>query len=134
MKFCKASLFLFLLVGVCLPAVSQTQIRANIPFSFFAAGKSLPAGHYLIVRAFDSDQIAWRISNQQGGMAVLLTNSVLSPRKAHQPSLVFHCTGTKYTLIQFWPQGHFGRDLPLREIVKTHMLAEADKDIVIEAE
>jgi hypothetical protein len=37
-------------------------------------------------------------------------------------------------LVQIWPEDHFGRDLPLREIVKTHILAEADKDIVIEAE
>ena len=98
MRIWKASLFLFLLMGVCLPAVAQTQIQANIPFNFLAAGKSLPAGHYAVVRVFDSDEIAWRISNQQGGMAVLLTNSVLSPGKPHQPSLVFHCTGTTCSL------------------------------------
>jgi hypothetical protein len=39
MKFCKVSLFLTLLVAVCLPAVAQAQIELNIPFNFFAAGQ-----------------------------------------------------------------------------------------------
>jgi len=139
MRIWKASLFLVLVMAACLPAVAQTQIQLNIPFDFMAAGKSLPAGHYAVARVFDSDEVVWRISNQQGGMAVLLTNSVLSPGKPHQPSLVFNCTGTTCSLSQIWPEGHSGRNLPLREVVKTRVLTatskpEPSKYVVIEAE
>lgn len=134
MKFCKASLFLALLVAVCLPALAQDQIQLNVPFNFFAAGKSLSAGHYRVERLFDGDLAAWRLVNDKGEPTVVLTNSVQSLRTAHRPSLVFRNTGTTYSLVQIWTTAHFGRDLPLRETVKTTLIAETDKYVVIEAE
>jgi len=134
MKFCKASLFLALLVAVCLPAIAQAQIHVNIPFNFFAAGKSLPAGHYQVERLFDGNFAAWRLVNDDGQATVVLTNSVQSLKTEHPPSLVFRNTGTTYSLIQIWTTEHFGRDLPLREKVKTTLIAETDKYVVIEAE
>jgi len=37
MKICKASLFLALLVAICLPAVTQTKMRLVGPFNFLRA-------------------------------------------------------------------------------------------------
>jgi hypothetical protein len=134
MKFCKVSLFIVLLVAVCLPAVAQAQIEVNVPFSFFAAGRSLPAGHYQVARYLDGNEAVWQIFNNHGQTLVVLTNSVQSPRTAHQPSLVFRNTGETYSLVQIWTTEHFGRDLPLREKVRTTLIAETEKYVVIEAE
>jgi hypothetical protein len=133
MKFCKVSLFLALFTAVCLPAVAQDQIQLNVPFNFFAAGKSLPAGHYQVERLFDGNMAAWRLVSDNGPATVVLTNSVQSPKTEHPPSLVFRNTGTTYSLIQIWTTEHFGRDLPLREKVKTTLIAETEKYVVIEA-
>jgi hypothetical protein len=134
MKFCKVSLFLALLVAVCLPAFAQAQIRLNIPFNFSAEGKSLPAGHYQVERLFDGNLAAWRLVNDDGQATVVLTNSVQSPKTAHPASLVFRNTGTTFSLVQIWTGEHFGRELPLREQVQTTLIAGADKNVVIEAE
>lgn len=134
MKFCKVSLFLALLVAVSLPAFAQAQLQLNIPFNFFAAGKSLPAGHYEAARVLDGNVVVWRIANNRGQRVVFLTNSVQSLKTAHPASLVFRNTGTTYFLIQIWTSEHFGRDLPLREKVKTTLIAETDKFVVIKAE
>jgi hypothetical protein len=37
-------------------------------------------------------------------------------------------------LIQIWTTAHLGRDLPLREKVKTTLIAETEEYVVIEAE
>ena len=134
MKFCKPSLFLVLVVAVCLPAVAQAQIQLTVPFNFFAAGKSLPAGHYRVERLFDGDLAAWRLVNDKGNLTVVLTNSVQSVRTAHRPSLVFRNTGTTYSLIQIWTTAHFGREVPLREKVKTTLIAGTDEYVRIEAQ
>ena len=134
MKFCKPSLFLVLVAAVCLPAVAQAQIQLDVPFNFFAAGKSLPAGHYRVERLFDGDLAAWRLVNDKGDPTVVLTNSVQSGRTVHRPSLVFRNTGTTYSLIQIWTTEHSGRDLPLREKVKTTLIAGADEYVRIEAQ
>ena len=134
MKFCKVSLFLALLAAVCVPAVAQDQIQLNVPFNFFAAGKPVSAGHYRVERLFDGDMAAWRLVNDKGQPTVVLTNSIQSLRTAHRPSLAFRNTGTTYSLVQIWTTAHFGRDLPLREKVKTTLIAETEKYVVIEAE
>lgn len=134
MKFCKASLFVALLVVACLPVAAQAQIQLNIPFNFFAAGKSLPAGHYEVTCVLDVNEIVWRISNDHGQSMAFLTNSVQSLKIPHQTSLVFRNTGTTYSLVQIWTSSHFGRDLPLTETVRTTLIADADKYVVVEAE
>lgn len=134
MKFCKVSLLLALLTAVCLPAVAQDQIQVNVPFTFFAAGKSLPAGHYRVQRLFDENLAAWRLVNDKGEPTTILTNSIQSLRTAHRPSLIFRNTGTTFSLVQIWTTAHFGRDLPLLEKVKTTLITETDENIVIYAE
>ena len=126
MKFCTVSLFFALLVAVCLPAVAQTEVRLDIPFNFIAAGQSLPAGHYTVVPVFHNDRAAWRISNDHDSVMVL-TNSLESPQTAHRPSLVFFYAGEAYSLVQIWPGGQFGRDVP-RSNVKQTLVAQDGKD------
>jgi hypothetical protein len=132
MKFCKVSLFLTLLMAVCVPAVAQTEMRFDIPFNFLAAGKSLPAGHYIVVRVCGDDHTAWRIYAGHAS-AMMLTNSVESSQTAHRRSLLFlHASGV-YSLVQFWPTQHIGRELPGLK-VKPILVAEGDKYVEIGAE
>lgn len=132
MKFCKVSLFFTLLMAVCLPAVAQTEMRLNIPFNFFAAGKSLPAGHYTIVRVNGDDHTAWRIYTEHASLMVI-THSVESAQNAHRTSVVFLQAGGVYSLVQFWPTQHIGRALS-RSKLKHILLAEGDRYVEIGAE
>jgi hypothetical protein len=132
MKFYKISLFLSLLMAVCVPAVAQTEMRFSIPFNFSAAGKSLPAGHYTVVRVCGDNHAAWRIYSGRASVMVL-TNSVESQQRAHRHSLLFSHAGGVYSLIQFWPTQHIGRDLPSPK-AKQVLIAETDEDVEIGAE
>ena len=131
MKFCKVSLFLALLVAVCLPAVAQTGSRLDIPFNFMVAGKSLPAGHYTVVPVFKSDDTAWRICSYDA-CATVLTHAEQSPLAAHHLSMVFLRTGEGYALVQFWPAEHLGRDLTMPKVEHT-LMAERDRYVEIGA-
>jgi hypothetical protein len=131
MKVCKVSLFVALM-AVCLPAVAQTEMRCNIPFNFFVAGNSLPAGHYTVVRETGLDSDVWRIFTDHATLW-MLTSSAEEPRKAHRPSLLFLQAGGVYSLVQFWPTGYSGRQVP-REKVQRIFVAEGDKYVEIGAE
>jgi hypothetical protein len=129
MKFYRVSLFLVLVVLVCLPGVTQAQIRFDIPFNFSAAGKTLSAGHYKVAEASSASQSAWVISNGRGSSVMTLTNSLESPLKTHKPSLVFRVTGDSYSLVQIWPSEHEGRDLLPRSTVTTKILSDGSKGV-----
>jgi hypothetical protein len=133
MKFCKFSLFLALVMAVCLPAVAQTAMRVDIPFNFIAGGKSLPAGRYMVVRVFSGDQAkSWRIYNDKDAVAGFLSNAVESAQP-HGHSLVFLQEGGAYSLIQIWNGGKFGREV-MRSKVKQTLVAEGSKYVEIGAE
>jgi len=104
----------------------------DIPFNFIAAGKILPAGHYSVVPVFREDRAAWRISNDQAS-ALVLTNSVESPRTEHGRSLVFLQAGGAFSLVEIWDMGHLGREV-LRSNVKQTLVAQGGKYVEIGAE
>jgi hypothetical protein len=126
MKLCKVSLFIALFVGVCLPALGQKTMWVNIPFNFIAAGKSLPAGHYRVVRLpLQGD--AWYISNDVTGVS-MITNPVDSSRKVHASCLIFRQAGGTYSLMQIW-NSRSGQDVP-QQNVKQHLVSQVDsKDV-----
>jgi len=132
MKFCKVSLFLALFVAVCLPAVAQTHLRLDIPFNFTAAGQPLPAGEYKVAHVFDGDLSAWRIYNDHASVTVL-TNPADSPKAEHHTGLVFLRTGHTYSLVEVWPEEHFGRDVLLKMNVKVTLQAEGGTYVEVAA-
>jgi hypothetical protein len=133
MKFCKVSLFLALLVAVCLPAAAQTEgLRLNIPFDFIVAGKSLPAGHYTVVPVFTNSSVTWCVSGEHASVMVN-TNLVQSTQSAHNLSLVFLQSDGTYSLAQIWDQEHSGREL-LRSKQKQTMVAQGGKYVEVGAE
>jgi len=129
MKICKVSVFLALLVAVCLPAVAQTRMRLDIPFSFTVSGKSLPAGHYMVKPVFSSANTVWSICNDQNACANVLTREESSPLTAHRRTMVFLRTSEGYALVQFWPTENLGRDLTAPKVEHT-LLAGGDKKYV----
>src|SRR5580658_4951365 len=126
MRFCKVSLFFALFVGVCLPALGQNTMRVNIPFNFIAAGQSLPAGHYRVLRVPVSRD-AWYISNDHTS-AIMLTNPAESSRKVHSPGLIFLQAGGTYSLVQIW-NSRSGRDVPQVNVKQTLVSQVDSKDV-----
>jgi hypothetical protein len=133
MKFCKVGIFLALLAAVCLPAMSQDSMIVNIPFGFSAAGKSLPAGRYVVAPVYSGNQAGWSVSSYQGG-AVMITQAIESRQKAHRASLIFWHSGDTYSLVQIWRGGESGRELLVKPKVKTTMLSQGGKYVEIAGE
>jgi hypothetical protein len=132
MRICKVSLFLALLVAVCLPAVAQNEVQLNVPFDFIAAGKILAAGHYTVLPAGSISRDAWLIRNDHNSVMVI-ANPVDSPATTHRPSLVFLQAGGRYSLVQIWPTEHSGREV-LRSKVKQTLVAQDGKYVEVASE
>lgn len=134
MKFCKAGLFLALLVAACFPAAAQQvqELRLDIPFNFVVAGKTLPAGHYNLKRVLSDSNMAWTIDGDHKSVMVL-TQAVQSAQKAHEPSLIFLKSGDQYSLVQIWDAAHWGRQLPQSNVKQT-LVAEGSEYVQVSAE
>ena len=131
MKFCKFGLFFAVFAAVCLPAFAQARVELNVPFSFVAAGKSLPAGHYSVATGF-GDRRAWFISNDQTSVSVQ-SHAMHSPETTHGTSLVFFQSGGTYSLVEIWDGTHAGQEV-LKSNVKQTLVADGGKYVAIAAE
>jgi hypothetical protein len=121
MKFCKLTLLLCL-VAANFPALAQTAaIKINVPFDFVVAGKLYPAGHYTVVKLQRTTEVSWRIMNDSDARAsvIVMTDPVESSATEHHRSMVFLQSGGVYQLMQFWPQEHFGRQMPWSSVKPT---------------
>ena len=116
MKYARVSVFVALLLAVCLPAGAQvikTKMGVNVPFNFVAGSEYLPAGHYTIVQAFSDTNTTWRITSDDDRLSVsMVTSNASSPVKSHRRTVVFQQVGARYVLTEFWTTEHSGRELP----------------------
>ena len=116
MKYARVSIFVALLLAVCLPAGAQvikTKMRVNVPFNFVAGSEYFPAGHYTIMQVFSYTNTTWRITSDDDRRSVsVVTNDTSSPVKSHRCSVVFQQVGARYLLTEFWTTEHEGRALP----------------------
>jgi hypothetical protein len=100
---------LLLVVPVLMAQSKRGDVVADIPFSFVVAGKTLPAGHYVVaatsvstVRIFDS--------TNQG--TFVPTNITQRSAADNSCKLVFHRYGDSYFLSEVWVTGNTqGRQL-----------------------
>lgn len=126
----------FLIAVAIVPVSTHAQtlayrVKANIPFDFIVADKTLPAGQYYIsrTRQYSSDDVV-TISTLDGrALAVRLTigTQVLTPKK--QGALIFHRYGNQHFLSQVWVAGNnMGRIL--RPSRSERELERATKNIV----
>jgi hypothetical protein len=95
-----------------LGAQISLPLKANIPFEFMVAGKTLPAGEYIV--SPETTQSVLRIRNVDTNEgALVLTNSAETLDYSDQAKLVFHRYGNQYFLWEIWGPGtNVGYEVP----------------------
>jgi len=110
----KKQLFTLLALGLLFATASayaQTALKANVPFNFIVAGKTLPAGEYTI-HSLDTIQRVLVIRGSDKSQMVM-ANSCASAKPSDATKLVFHRYGDSYFLSQIWTAGYnSGAELP----------------------
>jgi hypothetical protein len=127
-------LFAALVANQSARAASSSTVVFNVPFDFVAAGKTLPAGEYIVVRStLSSNDILSlkRIDNNEG--VYVLTSTVRANEIQNDAKLVFNHYGDQYFLSEFWTSGEeSGRKVIKSEKEKT--LARASEKTGAKAE
>ena len=87
-----------LAVALAAPLAAQTiRVTANVPFEFMVAGRSMPAGDYIVERGGGTSAI--RVSNGNAGVLALALNSSTSQQEQNgQALMIFHRYGDQYFL------------------------------------
>ena len=81
--------------GALLSAQDRSEV-ANIPFSFEAQGKVMPAGHYLIAEQNSSGEV-YKLTSSTGQSAYWMA-TVEKKADADNPKLTFVKSGSEYVL------------------------------------
>jgi hypothetical protein len=111
-------LIMLSLLGVLTTVSAHAQyakpFTVTIPFSFYAAGKLLPAGQYRVARSTETTEegLALRQTDGRAGVFVM-TRGIQAGEVQQQSKLVFHRYGNQYFLGEVWIFGrNTGRELP----------------------
>ena len=80
-------------------AYGQTPMKANIPFAFHAAGTTLPAGNYTVVRQSGGAGIV-RIWSYEARRGVLALGNPVDTFSTGDATMVFQCNGDDCSLSQ----------------------------------
>jgi hypothetical protein len=121
-----AALLLFAAI-VAQSALARTSgsIVVQVPFDFQVAGKTLPAGRYVIERStlFSAEGLSLRNTDKKHS-AYVLTSTVQSNLRQNGSRLVFMRYKDQYFLSQFWTSGEASG----RELIKS------DRELNVERE
>ncbi|HYG82690.1 MAG TPA: hypothetical protein VD861_20005 [Pyrinomonadaceae bacterium] len=102
------SILVLLAAAVVSRAAASTapSIRFHIPFDFVIAGKTLPAGDYVVERSTltSAQGLSIRGVDKDAGVYVL-TAEVESAEGPEDSKLVFNRYGDRYFLSEFWTAG-----------------------------
>jgi hypothetical protein len=104
MKTLRISLSVALLLAATI-GFAQTKegdVTADVPFAFVVAGKTLPAGHYIVSHQNDS----LRIHDRENQGMFVPTHSSQRPEHENASKLVFHRYGDTYFLSEIWVGGN----------------------------
>ena len=101
------------LTSVSAHAQAGKQFTVTIPFNFYVAGKTLPAGQYHVGRSTeDSEGLVLRGTDGRTGVFAL-TREIQTAEVQQQSRLVFHRYGDQYFLGEVWISARSnGRELP----------------------
>jgi hypothetical protein len=131
------SILVLSLLLVAGSAFAQTiNVRSNIPFSFNAGGKSMPAGQYSIktIGTADSKTLALR-GSEPGAVMLLSANSAAKLDEADSTKLVFHVYGSEYFLSEIWVEGNnLGHQIPVSTRERELAKGNAAQDVNVVAE
>jgi hypothetical protein len=111
-----ALVLLAALVVTSADARSSRSLVVEIPFDFHVAGRTLPAGQYVVERRTQSsaDGLSLRSVNRDVGVFVL-TSTVEAGERQSASRLVFTRYHNSYFLSQLWTSGEASG----RELIKT---------------
>jgi hypothetical protein len=101
-------------------AYAQSITKGNVPFSFIAGGKELPAGQYAVSA---NGMSSIYITNLETGKSIL---SLVRPElpNASGSKLVFHHYGNQYFLAEAWgAEGRTGMVAPPSKLEKELRMA-----------
>ena len=94
-------------------SAQQRVLAVDVPFSFDAGGKVLPAGEYRVYRISTGTDAAQMIREADAKLStIVLTDTVERTGNAPSPRLVFHVYGNEYFLAEIWNGESEGRELP----------------------
>ena len=98
----------------------------NIPFDFYVAGKTLPAGDYIVQRSTlaSSDGLMIKSADSKAGVFVL-TTTVRANARQQDSRLVFNRYKDQYFLAQYWTSGEASG----RELVKSGRERAAENEL-----
>ncbi|HEX8745792.1 MAG TPA: hypothetical protein VF717_01245 [Pyrinomonadaceae bacterium] len=121
-----ALLLLAALVAQSALARTSTSLVVQIPFDFQVAGRTLPAGRYVIERStlFSAEGLSLRNTDKKHG-AFVLTSTVQSNIRQSGSRLVFTRYKDQYFLSQFWTAGEASG----RELVKSDRELNVEREI-----
>ena len=98
---------------------AQTLAKADVPFAFTVAKKTLPSGRYLVT---SNSRGVITIQNEDTSVAVISLARRELP-KATSPKMVFHHIGNQYFLSQIWGTGGDGLTLGTTRLEKELQMA-----------
>src|SRR5438477_6111669 len=85
-------------------AAQAQQLKAEIPFSFRAAGTTMPAGEYRVEGVRIQNTQTFKLTNVDTNRAVLaLPNAGNNPARTGDATLTFECGGSHCALVQVAP-------------------------------
>ena len=121
---------LFTLAVLLLAAAAQAQqtnVRADIPFDFFAGNHMYPAGEYWLTSTPTNDAIIRIGGVEETPARNLPTNACMNPTGSKETKLVFRRVGGDYFLYQVWVAGNTeGREF-FRTRAETLLAKNGDK-------
>jgi hypothetical protein len=115
---CKRLIMLSVL-GVLTTVSAHAQyakpFTVTIPFKFYVAGKTLPAGQYHVGRSTETTEEGLALRGKDGRVGVfVLTRGIQTEEVQQQSKLVFRRYGDQYFLGEVWTFGrNTGRELPI---------------------
>jgi hypothetical protein len=107
--FMKKHLLVALSLGLLLATASayaqSRKVVANVPFDFTVAGKTLPAGEYVITRINADDNVLAIASLSQHQTMLAIPNHSEATNASANTKMVFNHRGNRYFLSQIWVEG-----------------------------
>jgi hypothetical protein len=93
-----SAFFALALVAVAARSQAVDKLVVNIPHDFVAAGKTLPAGTYKVLRVSDFNNTELSLTSFENRDGVLLLSSQVSTTTEDKPALSFERIGDQYFL------------------------------------
>jgi len=119
---------LLLAAAIAFTQTKEGDLVADVPFAFVVAGRTLPAGHYIVNRLNDN----LGIHNGQNQTVFVPTHSAQRPAHENTSKMVFHRYGDTYFLAEVWVgSSSIGRELYPSRAERELAESSAEREIAV---